>query len=228
MGFESQKIIPDNTTSPEKNADSALRVQPIWMSLDAVNRLTREGSSWDRLGLITKCAEVLRELPEGKSGIVVGSGDKSDLWRSRGWKTLDSDPESDADIITNANLKFADPSTQDYIFSECVSMGKDADTAVVPRLFLKQAFEALKDEGVLMMETASFDKNREVAIPNREDFTNMMVEAGCNVVLAVLGRIVGKENKHQKVFYYAVKTDSKNAQTEKVDFDLEGRPVIRK
>ena len=60
----------------------------------------------------------MESLPADKTGLVLGSGGKTDIWRKRGWWTLDIDARHLADTIGDARFAPERYSNLDYLVAE--------------------------------------------------------------------------------------------------------------
>lgn len=62
--------------------------------------------------------EAMESLPVGKTGLVLGSGGKTDSWRKRGWWTLDIVGKHRADFVGDARFAAERYSDLDYLVAE--------------------------------------------------------------------------------------------------------------
>ena len=101
-GLPKAKVIPE----PDEIAKASL----IWLK---IKNWFRKSES---LEIVIYAKKALLHMPEGKTGIVLGSGNNTKSWKEKGWKTLDIKPESKADYIANANKmeNAISPASQDF------------------------------------------------------------------------------------------------------------------
>lgn len=199
----------------EGSSGSSVEVpKPVVVAEDAVTRLFQQGyrekPETPYLKIKGEAREALARMPDGKKGIVLGSGDKTRSWREKGWSTLDILPESEADYIDNVNYldNRLRPDTQDFILAEHITFDPAGDRYAVPGRLLKQANKALRPEGILILQTASFENEPETTIPTREKFARTLTRHGFQTVVEVhpYEEYDEKSDKRvQKVAYYAKK-----------------------
>lgn len=169
-----------------------------------------------KIGLTDKGQEIIEiaekakeKMPNDKRGIVLGAGNNTQIWRDKGWETLDIDATCNPDHVLDANnlaASFGD-NMFDFVYVEYLTMhpvartpvrtidkeGVDFDEpAVGHKEVLKQSHAALKPGGVLTIETADFgyieirEKNEpQLIVPVAEEFVELMKELGFEVVLRV-------------------------------------------
>ncbi len=132
---------------------------PRHVSISTISELNRAGEreNYPWLNTVDEMRIVLFEMPQGKAGVVLGSGSKSEEWKNRGWYTLDNDPNSGADAIYDANeiAQIIKPDSLDYLYSECITMDTLGIRGVSPARLLNQANIVLKDGGILAIKTAN-------------------------------------------------------------------------
>lgn len=186
--------------------------EPTIISSGAISRLNLQGrrEEFVPLSIVDECRGALAKMPEGKTGIVIGSGPKTDFWRSRGWRTLDINPETGADIIHDANRasEIVPDGSLDFVYAEAVTMDPRGLTGVSPARLLHQANKALRIGGKLIVETAHFENNPRTTLPDRNIYIKLLQSHGFHGV-AELDEIKytseDRSKLHQKVVYYGEK-----------------------
>lgn len=183
--------------------------KPALMGTPAISRLNREGlrTTYEPLNIVDEAREVLARMPESKSGIVLGSGPNTESWKQKGWKTLDINPASKADYTTDANKleTVISPNSQDFLHAEFIRFDPKGVEGVGPGRLLQQANKALKDGGIIIVETAH-QEGMPTTLPDRQDFIKKMADHGFQAV-AELHEIKhpGNGASEQKVVYYGRK-----------------------
>jgi hypothetical protein len=182
------------------------------MATDTIKRLNSQGmrEKFRPLGIVDECREALSKVPRGKEGIVVGSGSNTESWKARGWKTLDLNPESHADMVLNANW-MADaipPESQDFVYAEAITMDPKGVRGASPARLLDQFNKVLKPGGKLIIQTAHFEGVPETTLPNRVQYTKLLQAHGFHGI-AELGPIEHLNREEpaytQQVTYYGEK-----------------------
>ncbi len=162
----------------------------------------------DWLQIVDEDREVMVHMPEGKRGIVIGSGENSESWRQRGWTTLDIDPSVGADIIADANHleTVIFPRTQDYIYAEYIRFSREGVDGVHAARLLQQANKVLKNGGHLIIETANFENVPEATLPQRDKFGALMIKHGFEAIVEVDTYTPIKDDQsYQLVIYHGKK-----------------------
>jgi hypothetical protein len=183
---------------------------PIEIAGGAVTRLNREGLrySWEPLQIIDESREAMHKMPQGKSGIVLGSGPNTEAWKQRGWLTLDIDPSVEADLTIDANLmeQVVPPNSQDFILAEFIRFQKGGVGGVGPGRLLLEANKALKDGGRLIIQSAHKEGVPTSNLPDRNWYANSMTQHGFEVIeeLQEIRPLPGNALE-QRVTYYGVK-----------------------
>lgn len=186
-------------------------VQPaITIADSAVSRLNREGyrNRWEPLDIVDSSREALVRMPEGKTGIVIGSGPNTAEWKGRGWKTLDINPAVGADMTVDANHleTVVMPGTEDYIFAECVKFDPKGNEGVSPSRLLQQANKTLRTGGLIIVEGVNLENYPDASSPPRKQFAALMTQHGFNAVVEVTEyHHFGEDSKEQRVYYYGRK-----------------------
>ena len=200
----------EGSISPEINTEVKT---PVLISPEAVKRLNGEGVryGWEPLRIVDEGRIAIARMPEGKSGIVIGSGPNTPEWKTRGWRTLDIDPQAGADMTLDANqLETMVPAdSQDFLLSEYLTFDQLGKEGVTPARLLQQANRILKIGGELIIESVSFENLPESTIPNRLEFAELMAKHGYDTVVEV-GEYYhfGEDKKEQRVVYYGKKVAS--------------------
>lgn len=188
---------------------------PIERSDDAIARVLRhtpvqERAAWLRTILEGRTA--LRKMPEGKSGIVLGSGGNTPAWKERGWRTLDIDPATQADIVINAEKlsTVVMPASEDFIYAEAIRFDPVGLNGVGWGNLLSESNRVLKKGGILVIRTAHKENKPTSTLPNRKDYVKWMARHGFNTVVELrpirtVPKPEGGEMKEQVVIYYGQK-----------------------
>lgn len=96
--------------------------QPLTIGESAVRRFNLQGlrENYPPLNIIDTARIAMSRMPDGKAGIVLGSGPNTTDWRQRGWQTLDIDPLAGADYLIDANRleEVVHPGSQDFVLAE--------------------------------------------------------------------------------------------------------------
>src|SRR5688500_5400285 len=88
-GLSKAKVIP----KPYEISKAPL----IWLKIK--NWIKKSES----LEIVIDARKALVNLPQGKKGIVLGSGSNTSIWKEKGWRTLDIKPTNKADYIADTN-----------------------------------------------------------------------------------------------------------------------------
>ncbi len=181
----------------------------VLISSDTVRRLNTEGMrhEWEPLGILDDGRVAMTRMPEGKTGIVLGSGSNMPEWKARGWRTLDIDPRMGADMIADAGQleQVAPPNSQDYLAVECMPFDPSDKKGIPPELLLQQANRALKHGGTLIIESATFDNAPKATIPHRDEFSKLMAKHGFDSIVELGQYDHIDDGREQKVVYYGKK-----------------------
>ena len=166
----------------------------------------RKSESWK---IIDDAKKALSRMPDGKRGIVLGSGDNTDLWKKKGWKTLDVKPTSKVDFVADANNleKVIAPSSQDFLLAEYISFDLTGKKGVIAKNLIEQSNKVLKIGGILIIETGHHEGwPWPDPLPNKTDFANLMANNGFQTVLEQDKVEVWAETvRQQGVVYYGKK-----------------------
>jgi predicted SAM-dependent methyltransferase len=128
---------------------------------------------------------------------------------TKGWTTLDIDPNVEPDITIDANLMEEEVPRDsiDYIYAEAITMDPEGMKGVTPARLLQQCNKALKLGGMLIIETANFENYPETTIPGKQTFLTLLQNHGFHGV-AELHPMIKHGNtseRSQKVIYYGKK-----------------------
>ncbi len=184
---------------------------PFEIAAETITAFNREGkgASFEELALVNEVRRVMNRMPEGKSGVVLGSGPNTDLWRSRGWKTLDIDQAVGADFTLNANWLEAISlliGKQDFILVEYIRMDPKGIDGVHWVRLLDQARRILKLGGVVSIISGAFENNPRSTLPQRKWYGNKMAQSGFNAVVEMERKIDdGSGQTEQRVVYHGRK-----------------------
>ncbi len=187
----------------------------IELGTDVIGKMNAEGlrQSFQPLEVVGSAREALGRMPEGKSGIVLGAGPNTTEWRSRGWVTLDVDPQYGADITGDANYleRFVPDGSLDFVYAECITFDPKAERGVHPVRLLQQANRALRMGGKLIIQTANaYNAPTGSTLPKKEEFAEKMTNHGFKTVVEsgevhVYEDPGGGECVEQRVVYYGQK-----------------------
>lgn len=185
--------------------------KPVLMSESTFHRLTNEGGStnWWALQLVTEGKNIVdNKLSDDQSGIVLGSGDNTQEWKTKGWFTCDINPKFNPDIVVDANDldERVVPNSQDCLFAECLRFDSLSRNGVSPSRLLNQANKLLREGGILVIETANFEGIENTNVPKRDRYLSLMAKHGFNAVAEVFPYYdMGGGKLDQKVIYYGKK-----------------------
>jgi hypothetical protein len=187
---------------------------PINIASDVRQRLNHEGLGrvWEPLKVVNAGRIALNKMPEGQTGVVLGSGPNTESWRQKGWQTLDIDAAAKADFTADANKldEVLPPGSQNYILAECIRFDETAERGVASDVLLSQANRALAVGGKLVIETAHFENHPTSKLPDRKEYAKRMTAYGFNTVVELNDYISfgpDGEKQVQKVVYYGEKKD---------------------
>lgn len=193
------------------------------LAASAVENLRSTSPEWPPLMRVTQVYETLSYMPEGKSGIVLGSGPNTSAWKDIGWKTLDVDHTVSPDYIADANYleQYIERGSVDFIFAENIRMDPSGSEGVIPENMIKGASEVLKMGGVFTVYTADFsdtirvdskeDGFGEVTIPDYNEFARVLRQHGFDVTVLlepmeyVDEEAIKNKDWSQRVWYISTK-----------------------
>ena len=194
-GLSKSKIVP----SPDEKAKASL----IWLK---IKNWFRKSESRE---IIIEAQKALLHMPEGKTGIVLGSGSNTESWKKKGWKTLDIKPDSKADYIADANKmeKAVAPASQYFLYAEFISFDPTGKKGVIAKKLIEQSSKALKIGGILIIRTGHHEGYPwPDSLPGKTKFASLMVKSGFQTVLeAYKVEIWAEVIKQQSVIYYGKK-----------------------
>jgi hypothetical protein len=166
----------------------------------------RKSESWK---IIDGAKKALSRMPDGKKGIVLGSGGNTELWKKKGWKTLDIKSKSKADFVADANNleKAIAPGSRDFLLAEYISFDLTGKKGVIAKNLIEQSNKVLKIGGILIIETGHHEGwPWPDPLPNKTDFANLMTNNGFQTVLELDKIEVWAETvRQQEVVYYGKK-----------------------
>ncbi len=162
------------------------------------------------LQLIGDARAALGKMPESKTGLVVGAGNKTSEWQQKDWQTADIDNSYKPDHTIDANLDLIRLGKEnfDFVLAERLA-GMGSIPGVNFHSFVNQAKEVLKPGGILIIDTINHSQKGQT-IPNLQEMGKLLKKAGFEFT-AELGGIYPKENTRtgepfqQKIIYYAQK-----------------------
>ncbi len=149
-------------------------------------------------------------MPEGHCGLVLGSGPNTEVWRTRGWATLDLQARVGADFTADANYleDIIPPACLDYVCAENIRFDPKGEQGVGRGRLLDQANKVLKPGGFLIIQTAHKENIPGTTVPDRAKYVNQMRDHGFATVVEVstLYSLPGAAHmKEQRVVYYGKK-----------------------
>ena len=166
----------------------------------------RKSESWE---IIVDSQKALSKMPDGKKGIVLGSGGNTELWKKKGWNTLDIKPENKSDYVADANkmTKVVAPASQDFLFAEHISFDPTGKKGVIAQKLIEQSNKVLKIGGILIIQTGHHEGwPWPDPLPNKTDFSNLMAKSGFQTVLELdKVEVWAGTVRQQSVIYYGKK-----------------------
>lgn len=174
------KVSSDNIDSKEIQLAYVVRASVID---DLANE--RKDLMPDAFQTVYKMRSAMEQMPQGKKGIVVASGGNTEYWKSKGWKTLDINPDDHADYVADANHmnKVIDVESQDFLLAECPTLEPNGMGGIGWGRLLHQANEVLKTGGIMSIKTAAFEGASETTLPPVDWFSETMTQHGFNVTV---------------------------------------------
>jgi hypothetical protein len=200
MGKSSLHYSSDNTIP------APVQIGKSVLSWSRAKEWIRKSESWK---IIDDAKKALSKMPEGKKGIVLGSGGNTEIWKKKGWKTLDIKLASKADYIVDANKleKLIMRASQDFLLAEFISFDPTGKKGVIAKKLIQQSNKVLKIGGILIIETGHHEGYPwPDPLPNKTDFANLMANNGFQTVLELHKVEVWAETvRMQDVVYYGKK-----------------------
>lgn len=161
-------------------------------------------SQWEPLETISRLRLAMEQMPDGKTGIVLGSGKNTLKWKKRGWLTLDIDPVYQSDFVLDANnLEALFQNQFDFVLAENITFHPLGINGVSPVRLLDQADKTLKIGGELIIKSAHLE-NISSSLPNRYQYSQLMYSHGFKTVVEISGTPTDRQSK-QIVTYYGKK-----------------------
>jgi hypothetical protein len=120
--------------------------------------------------LVFQSKEAMIKMPEGKTGLVIGSGGNTKEWNKKGWETLDVEPIFKTNYIGDANRlgEIVKEKRYDYILSENVAISNSSKppslnnarivNSIKLESFLNNAYKILNDQGILIVQMTDSEK----------------------------------------------------------------------
>lgn len=139
--------------------------------------------------LVFESKEAMIKMPNGKNGIVIGSGRNTPLWHIKGWETLDINPEYRTKYVGDANQlsKIIPSESYDYILSEYVGISTRSQDLLFDALghknILAQAMKVLRDDGIVIIQTADSEMKKSEFRLGLVEYAQLMGDFGFSVVL---------------------------------------------
>ncbi|KKR11700.1 MAG: hypothetical protein UT39_C0004G0059 [Candidatus Woesebacteria bacterium GW2011_GWA1_39_21] len=124
-----------------------------------------------------ECLSSEELLPSDKNGLVIASGNSTEKWRGKGWKTLDIDrsnyPDFPIDIRhMDEQIK---PDSFDYILLDGLPMNKNGGVEL--ETVIQQTRNALKNGGKLFFQT-SIDDEGYSRLPTENEISQTLIKNG--------------------------------------------------
>ncbi len=160
-------------------------------------------------------------LLDNQTGIVLGSGQNTNKWCQKGWKTIDISPKIKPNYTGDVNhlAKIVGDKKFDFVLSENITLNPEAgyivknvngylEPSVGHENLIIQASLVLKKNGKLIINTADFG-DKSVSLPKSEIFSNILTKHGFNHVMEI-PRLddflnTSKREKGISVIWYAEK-----------------------
>lgn len=182
---------------------------PILISDTTITRHLHEGWRYKSriFQTIAEARAALGQMPEGKQGIVLGSGSNTLEWKAKGWQTLDIDPYWKSDFILDANRleSVVEPGSQDYIYAEHLNLDRKGVRGVGWGRLLQQANLILKEGGILFIRTGTFENSPISQLPPRDQFAQSMAQHGFSTITELHLITEYQGITHQDLVYYGRK-----------------------
>jgi len=190
--------------------DSAVRPGFKIITTKHLDRLRREYRGWVKsvpwLTILDEARGATEKMTEGKGGVVIGSGEKTRYWKSKGWQTVDIDPRFQADFTADANNFRTVIPNQNFIFAERLDVGTNRGVDI--DRFISDSYSHLNSGGMLIIDTVSQPGNP--AIPDIYAMGKKLKGIGFKIAAELASDIYSPSNPQlstqQRVIYYARKT----------------------
>lgn len=157
--------------------------------------LTSKGKTLERPFIYSSFQQLVEKgPPSSKRVLVIGSGERTGFWKSRGAETLDIDERFRPDFVADANnlVEATGEDTFDIILAEAVTVDPEGKRGVNFERMVHQASKALRPNGELFIQTASIGSlpEEEWPIPNPKTAMQIMVDAGFRSVAVYRGELI--------------------------------------
>lgn len=185
--------------------------EPITIGESAIRRLNLRGMhrEYPPLEIIDRAREATARMPDGKTGVVLGSGPNTTEWKQRGWQTLDIDSRVGADFTIDANRleEVLPPNSQDFVLAEAITFDQRGRKGVGRGRLLREANIVLKPGGTLIIRSAHIEGRPTAQIPDRHWFADQLRKHGFQAITEVhdIHRLSEENYQDQEVLYYGVK-----------------------
>lgn len=186
--------------------------QPLTIGESAVRRLNLQGvrQEYSPLDIIDTARIAMSRMPDGKTGIVLGSGPNTPEWKQKGWQTLDIDQSTGADYPMDANRleEVIPPSSQDFVLAERILFDYSGRKGVGRGRLLREANIVLKPGGTLIIRSVHVEGSPMAQAPDRNWYANQLRKHGFQAITEVHDMHEADPSKgyrQQEVFYYGVR-----------------------
>lgn len=151
-------------------------------------------------------------LPEGKRGIVLGSGVNTDSWNSKGWETLDFDPRFRTTFTEDANLMGGISYLQErynLVIAENITFSKTSLDAVGRGKLALEANKLLKDDGILIIRSGHIQPNPLVdsvkTLPDISWYPGLLTRHGFEVTVLIFNPTTDERGVTSNNVWYVCK-----------------------
>lgn len=186
--------------------------QPLTIGESAVRRFNLQGlrENYPPLNIIDTARIAMSRMPDGKAGIVLGSGPNTMEWKQKGWRTLDVDPNAGADYTMDANRleEVVHPGSQDFVLAERILFDYSGKKGLSHGRLLREANFVLKPGGTLIIRSTHVEGSPTAQVPDRHWYAKQLRKHGFQAITEVhdIHEVdPTKGYRQQEVFYYGVK-----------------------
>lgn len=143
-------------------------------------------SNWGPIQIVQGINQAMSQMPENRTGVVLGSGKNTAIWKTKGWLTLDIDPYYSPDFVADANhlQSVFSRNSLDFLFAEYLTFDNSCERGVSSVRLLAQSNQLLKTNGYLTIKT-SHQENYTSFLPNRYKYVLWMSKCGFNTIIEI-------------------------------------------
>lgn len=175
--------------------EGALETKPPLKSFFSPDELTPKGKSLEKPFVYSRFQQLIEQgPPPGKRMLVIGSGERTNFWKSIGAETLDIDRSFQPDFVADANslIEAVGEEAFDIILAEAITIDPEGKRGVNFERMVNQASIALKPGGELFLQTASVGSlpEEEWPIPSPKIVMQIMSDAGLRNVAIYRGELI--------------------------------------